>query len=136
MKEIIKHESGVVLTGYIDESTKLDLYLNAMALLSPSLVEGFGIPSLDAACLGMQAIVSDCASHREIKEMDDFSKYLLLVNTLETRDWATAMSSIARVPLTYNQEHFRERQKRIARYQHKSKLLHNQFKEHIAELLT
>ena len=48
VKEIIKHEPGIVLTGYIDEATKLDLYLNALALLSPSLVEGFGIPSLDA----------------------------------------------------------------------------------------
>ena len=39
----VEHEPGIILTGYVD-SCKLDLYLNALGLLSPSLVEGFGIP--------------------------------------------------------------------------------------------
>ena len=49
LKEIVSHEPGIILTGYVDESSKLDLYLNALGLLSPSLVEGFGIPVLDGA---------------------------------------------------------------------------------------
>ena len=52
VKEVVANEPAILLTGYVDEATKLDLYLNALALLSPSLVEGFGIPVLDAACLG------------------------------------------------------------------------------------
>jgi len=49
LKEIVAHEPGIILTGYVDETSKLDLYLNALGLLSPSLVEGFGIPVLDVA---------------------------------------------------------------------------------------
>ena len=135
VREVIKHEPGILLTGYIDESTKLDLYLNALALLSPSLVEGFGIPSLDAACLGMQAIVSDCASHREIRAIDDFREYLLLVSTLETREWAIAMQSIAKVPILFNKEYFRKRQQRISRYKEKCNSLENAFRSDLAELL-
>ena len=62
VKEIVTHEPGIILTGYVDESSKLDLYLNALGLLSPSLVEGFGIPVLDGACLGMPTVASDCES--------------------------------------------------------------------------
>ena len=72
LKEIVAHEPGIILTGYVDESSKLDLYLNALGLLSPSLVEGFGIPVLDGACLGMPTIASDCESHLEIQNLHDF----------------------------------------------------------------
>ena len=51
VREVVADEPAILLTGYVDEATKLDLYLNALALLSPSLVEGIGIPVLDAACL-------------------------------------------------------------------------------------
>ena len=63
-----------MLTGYVDEATKRHLYLNALALISPSLVEGFGIPVLDAACLGLPALASPIGSHREIQAMHDFQR--------------------------------------------------------------
>ena len=34
LREIVAHEPGIILTGYVDESSKLDLYLNALGLLS------------------------------------------------------------------------------------------------------
>ena len=73
----MNHEPGIILTGYVDESSKLDLYLNALGLLSPSLVEGFGIPVLDGACLGMPTIASDCESHLEIQGLHDFGEHVL-----------------------------------------------------------
>ena len=57
----------------MDETSKLDLYLNALGLLSPSLVEGFGIPVLDGACLGMPTVASNCESHLEIQNLHDFA---------------------------------------------------------------
>ena len=78
-------------TGYVDEATKRHLYLNALALVSPSLVEGFGIPVLDAACLGLTAIASPSASHQEIQALHDFDQHVLLCSTLQTSDWASAM---------------------------------------------
>ena len=35
-------------------------------MLSPSFVEGFGLPVLEANTMGVTAIVSDIAAHREI----------------------------------------------------------------------
>ena len=84
----MNHEPGIILTGYVDESSKLDLYLNALGLLSPSLVEGFGIPVLDGACLGMPTIASDCESHLEIQGLHDFGEHVLL--DINSREWAAA----------------------------------------------
>ena len=135
VREIVIHEPGVLLTGYIDESTKLDLYLNAMALLSPSLVEGFGIPVLDAACLGIPVIASDCDSHQEIQTQFDFKQYVLLVNTLESRDWATAMQSISEISTDLCYQPSKERQRRISRYQDKYKVINTQFQSGLTELI-
>ena len=35
LKQIVAHEAGIILTGYVDETSKLDLYLNSLGLLSP-----------------------------------------------------------------------------------------------------
>ena len=33
LKKILDYESGIILTDYVDESCRLDLYLNALGLL-------------------------------------------------------------------------------------------------------
>ena len=135
VKEIVKKEPGIILTGYIDESTKLDLYLNSISLLSPSLVEGFGIPALDSACLGMPAIVSSCDAHNEIQSIDDFQEYILTINTLNTREWATAIESTWGIySKRYNNEE-EERSRRISRYAEKSKIFQDQFKNELINLI-
>ena len=91
---VAANHKSVIFTGYVDEATKRKLYLNALALLSPSLVEGFGIPVLDAACLGLSTIASPLGSHREIQAMNDFSDHVLLCSTLISSDWASAMRLI------------------------------------------
>lgn len=63
VQKIVRHEPEILLTDYVDESSKLDPYRNALSLVSSSLAEGFGIPVLDAACLGMPTIASDFESH-------------------------------------------------------------------------
>lgn len=123
VESIVKHEPGILLTNYVDESTKRDLYLNALGLVSPSLVEGFGIPVLDSACLGMPTIASDCESHLEIQAMKDFKDSVLTVNTLKSNDWAAAMESIAGINNDLWQNSPKERKRRISRYEK----LKNQF---------
>jgi len=78
LKKIIDKNPGIVLTDYISETLKSTLYLNALCLLSPSIIEGFGIPVLDACCLGLPCFASDCLSHMEILELYDFDSYLEL----------------------------------------------------------
>jgi len=41
-------------------------YFVARALLSPSFIEGYGLPVVEALALGEPVIASDIASHREI----------------------------------------------------------------------
>ena len=116
MQEIVSHEPGIILTGYVDESSKLDLYLNALGLLSPSLVEGFGIPVLDGACLGMPTVASDCESHLEIQGMHDFAEHVLCLDTLDSRDWAAALQAVAGSNRHLADQPVKSRQKRIGRY--------------------
>ena len=91
VKGLVSSHPDVLLTGYVDEATKRQLFLNALAVVSPSLVEGFGIPVLDGACLGLPVIASPSESHREIQQLHDFQQHVLLCSTLETSDWASAM---------------------------------------------
>ena len=55
--------------------------MNALCLLSPSIIEGFGIPVLDACCLGLKCYASDCNSHKEIQKLYDFSNFLEICET-------------------------------------------------------
>ena len=116
LKEIVAHEPGIILTGYVDESSKLDLYLNALGLLSPSLVEGFGIPVLDGACLGMPTIASDCESHLEIQGLHDFNEHVLCIDTLDSREWAAALQAVAGTNRHLADQAAQTRRERIGRY--------------------
>ena len=135
VKEVVANEPAILLTGYVDEATKLDLYLNALALMSPSLVEGFGIPVLDAACLGLPALASACDAHREIHDMFDFSDYVLPISTLETRDWANAMNATASLQNHLVNEPGDERTRRLRRYLRISDQIEACFEEKLARLM-
>lgn len=135
VQEIVKHEPGILLAGYVDESTKLDLYLNSLALLSPSLVEGFGIPVLDAACLGMTAIVSDCDSHREIQALHDFRDNVITLNTLYRRDWIVAMQAVASLNRLLWKNPAKERRRRISRYKMLAQSFSDQLRSDLQNLL-
>lgn len=59
-------QDRVVLTGFVPDAQLKDLYKNAAAFVSASLIEGFGIPPLEAMGMGCCAIVSDISVHREV----------------------------------------------------------------------
>ena len=138
-----KHKS-VIFTGYVDEATKRHLYLNALGLISPSLVEGFGIPVLDSACLGLPTLASPIGSHREIQSMHDFDKHVLLCSTLHTSDWASAMRLVALkmkkrcIGLSNESEQLllnQIRRGRIERYQSMQKKIDITFRRGLCELI-
>lgn len=121
-------DESVLLTGYIDESTKANLFLHAMAVLSPSLVEGFGIPVLDGACVGAPVIASPSNSHAEIKELQDFEDLVWLCPTTDPTDWAMAMSDLATAEMMRIQDVDEERQRRLERYDHCEAEVFEQFR--------
>ena len=135
LREIVAHEPGIILTGYVDESSKLDLYLNALGLLSPSLVEGFGIPVLDGACLGMPTVASDCESHLEIQSLHDFSEHVLCLDTLDSREWAAALQAIAGTYRHFADQPVQTRIERIGRYYQFQSRFTNQLQKDLLTIL-
>ena len=135
LKKIVAHEPGIILTGYVDESSKLDLYLNALGLLSPSLVEGFGIPVLDGACLGMPTIASDCESHLEIQGLHDFNEHVLCLDTLDSREWAAALQAVAGTNRHLADQAAQTRRKRIGRYSRLQSRFNEQLQKDLVAIL-
>jgi len=56
----------VISTGFVTESAKRFLLSGAIALLFPSLYEGFGLPILEAQACGCPVITSNCTACPEI----------------------------------------------------------------------
>ena len=135
LKEIVAHEPGIILTGYVDETSKLDLYLNALGLLSPSLVEGFGIPVLDGACLGMPTVASNCESHLEIQDLHDFADHVLCLDTLNSREWAAALQAVAGSNQHLAEQPAQTRRDRIGRYHKFQTILTNQLQQDLINIL-
>ena len=134
LKKIVAHEPGI-FHGYVDESSKLDLYLNALGLLSPSLVEGFGIPVLDSACLGMPTVASDCESHLEIQSLHDFAEHVLCLDTLDSREWAAALQAVAGRNKHLADQPVQTRRRRIGRYCQFQSRFTNQLQKDLVTIL-
>jgi glycosyltransferase involved in cell wall biosynthesis len=86
----IEGVEGVHLTGYIDEIDKGTLYAGALALVFPSLYEGFGFPVLEAMHCGTPVIASRTSSLPEL-----VGEAGLLVNPLDAGLITEAMSRVS-----------------------------------------
>ena len=80
----------VSMTGYISEVEKHALLAGAMALVFPSLYEGFGFPALEAMRAGTPVIASNTSSLAEI-----VADCGLQVDPLDIEAIASAMSRIS-----------------------------------------
>ena len=65
-------ESNIVFTDFINEDQKTTLYLNAKALIMPSIYEGFGIPVIEAMKLNTPVISSNIPPLKEVIENNGF----------------------------------------------------------------
>ncbi|TPI82036.1 glycosyltransferase family 4 protein [Mesorhizobium sp. B2-8-9] len=57
--DFAKSVAGVLMPGYVPDSQLRWLYAHAEAFVLPSLLEGFGMPALEAAYMGLLPIVSE-----------------------------------------------------------------------------
>lgn len=64
--KVLSMEKQVVFTGFISEETLISYYNNAIATIVPSLMEGFGLPGLEAMRAGCLVLASDIPSLKEI----------------------------------------------------------------------
>jgi glycosyltransferase involved in cell wall biosynthesis len=81
---------NVHLPGYIDNTDKGALYAGALALVFPSLYEGFGFPVIEAMHSGTPVITSSTSSLPELA-----GDAAILVNPAETYMIADALEDIA-----------------------------------------
>jgi glycosyltransferase involved in cell wall biosynthesis len=87
IKRMCESETNIKLLDYVDETEKAWLFLNAYAFVSPSCVEGFGIPVLDAASLGVRVLASNLPSHREIANLVRFNQEFRLLDLSNFDNW-------------------------------------------------
>ncbi len=80
---------GVILPGYVDDADKGALYAGALALVFPSLYEGFGFPVLEVMHCGTPVICSNTSSLPELA-----GDAALLVDPLDEQAIAAAMSKL------------------------------------------
>lgn len=59
-------EGAVTHLGYISDETKAELLAGAAAFVYPSVYEGFGLPPLEAASVGVPVITTDVAAIVEV----------------------------------------------------------------------
>jgi glycosyltransferase involved in cell wall biosynthesis len=57
---------GIRLLGYVPDATLPYLYSNALAYVTASLYEGFGLTLLEAMACGSPVIASDIGAHKEV----------------------------------------------------------------------
>jgi len=62
----ITKKNGVILVGPVDDTMLLQLYRRALALVYPSLYEGFGLPILEAMAAGTPVITSNYSAMAEV----------------------------------------------------------------------
>jgi len=86
----LKHKSDIVLTGYLSTEEMNRVVSSALALVYPSLFEGFGIPILEGFAARVPVITSHVTSMPEVA-----GKAALLVNPLSTEEIIDAMEKMA-----------------------------------------
>ncbi len=59
-------DDALIVTGFIDDESLMSLYAQSIALVFPSLYEGFGLPVLEAIRCGTLVLASDSSSLPEV----------------------------------------------------------------------
>jgi glycosyltransferase involved in cell wall biosynthesis len=77
----------------VDDATLLDLYANAAVFAYPSLVEGFGLPILEAMAAGLAVVASDAEAVREVA-----GEGALMVPARQPDAWARALGRVLADP--------------------------------------
>ena len=104
IKRMCADDSNIKLLDYVDETEKAWLFLNAYAFVSPSCVEGFGIPVLDAASLGVRVLASDLPSHKEIASLVKVTDNFRLLDLSNVDNWIYELNLLIALDLCIEDE--------------------------------
>lgn len=82
-------EKEVIYKGYVPSADLPHYYRGAMALVSPAIVEGFGLPLIEAMACGTPVIAGNNSAMQEVA-----SKAAILVDVTSVSEIAAAMAKI------------------------------------------
>ena len=85
----MQFQNDVVFTGYLSAKDMNEVLSSALALLYPSVFEGFGIPIIEAFTCGVPVITSDTSSMPEVG-----GDAVMLVNPFSVEEITTAMQTV------------------------------------------
>lgn len=92
LRSLARHlgvDARVTFTGSVDHARLLELLHGALALVLPSLVEGFGLPMLEAMSAGCPVVASSCPTLVEIG-----GNAALFCDPTRPEEFAAAMSRL------------------------------------------
>ena len=130
IQAISKNKNSISLLGYVNELDKAWLYLNAHAFVSPSSIEGFGIPALDASSLGLPSLLSRIPSHIEISKKIGMNKQIKLIPAKNSKEWIKNLNLLVDETNELNQN---KKEHRLQSYEKNLKYLYNEFKNELKE---
>jgi glycosyltransferase involved in cell wall biosynthesis len=115
--------------GYATDAQLAGLYRGAVALFFPSLIEGFGVPAIEAPNLGTLPIISRGGVLEEVVgphgmlvdpgSVDDMARALVSVASMTPERRRDAAEHIRQHQIQYSLENFHMNWRRIIQYQSK-----------------
>lgn len=124
VEELVRTTPGVRGFGYLSDAEIRWLYRNASGFVLPSLLEGFGVPPLEAAQRGLVSLVSNEGAQKEA--VGDGG---ILVDPKSVEDIASGLTQLVDMPEE-------EKQRRLALLrQHANSLSQERYIERWRELL-
>jgi glycosyltransferase involved in cell wall biosynthesis len=84
----------VIEVSDLSDSAVALLIAGAHGMVQPSLVEGFGLPILEANALGTPVIASDIPAHREVAQLAGH-RGISLVDPIDLPQWMEAVTALA-----------------------------------------
>lgn len=112
-KIISKAHAGefVKLLGFVEDEKLRDLYKNSVGFLYPSLVEGFGLPGLEAMKSGALVLCSDIPVFKEI-----YQKYGIYFDPKDSNSIKEAMQEVLRLGKVERERVIEDGKKFVERY--------------------
>jgi len=103
---------SVIFTGYLSEFEKHELLRYSLALVMPSLFEGFGIPVLEALSLGVPVIVSRNSSLPEVAGLQS----MYIENPTSIIEIEKSLVRMIELPINQRMEMIAEGKKQAKRF--------------------
>lgn len=89
-----------------------DLYAHALCLVSPSLIEGFGLPVIEAAKCGCLPVVSSISVYRDFR----FPSFCYVNDALSVEEWEMKIKQVLALSIREKTNLLNEVEKGVAKY--------------------